>query len=83
MKKIFIKDLVYYTDLSRATIRYYEEFGLISPAKRNENGYKLYDAVTLKQLKLISKLKELRFKLKEIKGILWNPYRMNRFHVTK
>lgn len=53
-----IKELEYAAGLDRATIRYYEREGLITPV-RSENGYRTYsaeDEETLLRIKLLRKL---------------------------
>jgi DNA-binding transcriptional MerR regulator len=53
--------------LSRDAIRYYERLGLITPPRRAENGYRLYDAHTLQELSFIAKAQEIGFTLQQIK----------------
>lgn len=52
------------------TIRYYEEIGLLPPAKRGENGYRLYDDADRERLQFISKAKAVGLTLEEISEIL-------------
>lgn len=53
--------------LSRDTLRYYEKKGLISPPKRDANGYRYYDEIQRQELAFINKGKTIGFTLKEIK----------------
>ncbi|MGC8791091.1 MAG: MerR family transcriptional regulator [Desulfurella sp.] len=48
------------------TIRYYEEFGLLDPPLRIENGIRLYSNEDVRRIKFILKLKELGLTLKEM-----------------
>ncbi|MGC8502940.1 MerR family transcriptional regulator [Desulfurella sp.] len=48
------------------TIRYYEEFGLLDPPLRIENGIRLYSNEDIRRIKFILKLKELGLTLKEM-----------------
>lgn len=52
------------------TIRYYEEIGLLPPAKRGENGYRLYDDADRERLRFIGKAKTVGLTLEEIGKIL-------------
>lgn len=52
------------------TIRYYEEIGLLPPAKRSENGYRFYDDADRERLQFISKAKAVGLSLEEIGEIL-------------
>ena len=55
-------------NLSVKTIRYYEEFGLISPVKVDiYTGYRYYDSQNIERLFQIQFLKGLDFSLQEIK----------------
>lgn len=56
--------------LNPKTIRYYEEIGLLPPAKRTENGYRLYDSDDRERLQFISKAKAVGLSLEEIGEIL-------------
>jgi DNA-binding transcriptional MerR regulator len=52
------------------TIRYYEEIGLLPPAKRTDNGYRLYGDADCERLHFISKAKAVGLTLEEIGQIL-------------
>ncbi len=55
------------------TLHYYDQIGLLHPAKITDNGYRWYSRDEIERLQQIVFLKELGFKLKEIKDILDNP----------
>lgn len=56
------------TGLTKRTIRYYEEIGLLHPPSRTEGGYRLFTADDLSRLERIKRLRELmNFSLAEIK----------------
>lgn len=57
-------------EVSKRTIRYYEELGLLSPSRMTSGGFRLYSPRDLKRLKIIKQFKELGFSLEEIKDIL-------------
>ena len=61
------------TGLSVRTLRYYDEIGLLPPARYTEAGYRLYDGAALERLRQIMLFRELEFPLKEIKRILDSP----------
>ena len=49
-----------------ATLRYYEDIGLLAPARRTDAGYRLYDETSLERLRFISRAKQLGCSLDEI-----------------
>ena len=61
------------------TIRYYEEIGLIAPAERMENRYRVYSETDVQTLRFIQKSRSLGFPLKEV-GELMALYRDRRRH---
>ncbi len=63
MKKI--KDVSRISGLSKRTLQYYDDIGLL-PAKRSKENYRLYDDTDLKRLWEILLYKEAGFELEEI-----------------
>lgn len=61
-----IKDVADRSGFSAATLRYYEEIGLLPEASRTPAGYRLYDAHILERLAFISRAKQLGCTLDEI-----------------
>src|SRR5262245_2539751 len=49
-----------------ATLRYYEDIGLLAPIARSEAGYRLYDETSLERLRFIARAKQLGCSLDEI-----------------
>lgn len=49
-----------------ATLRYYEDIGLLPPVERAGNGYRLYDTSTLDRLAFVTRAKQLGCSLEEI-----------------
>jgi MerR family transcriptional regulator, copper efflux regulator len=49
-----------------ATLRYYEDLGLVRPAGRTAAGYRLYDDAALQRLRFIARAKQLGCSLDEI-----------------
>lgn len=58
------------TGLSRRTLRFYEELGILLPGERNESGHRLYGLEELAILQRIQSLKFIGYSLQEIKKIL-------------
>ena len=58
------------TGVPARTIRYYEGIGLLSPARRDDNRYRLYDEKTVERLRFIRSARALDFSLQEIAQIL-------------
>lgn len=65
-----IAEAAKYTGLSRKTIRYYEQQGVIPPAGRGDNGYRLYDSHQLEQLLFIKRARALGFSLSDSHDLL-------------
>ncbi|MNJ43505.1 Mercuric resistance operon regulatory protein [compost metagenome] len=58
------------TGISAATIRYYEEQGILPLPPRGVNGYRLYSEDYLVKIKFIKDTKQLGYPLKEIQEVL-------------
>ena len=67
-RKMTIREAEQRTGLDRATIRFYEKEGLISP-KRQENGYRDYGEADITALLRIKLLRELGVSLEEIRAL--------------
>jgi DNA-binding transcriptional MerR regulator len=61
-----IKDVAQRSGFSVATLRYYEEIGLLPESARTPAGYRLYDDHTLDRLAFIARAKQLGCSLDEI-----------------
>ncbi|MGZ0084423.1 MerR family transcriptional regulator [Caldibacillus thermoamylovorans] len=71
MKRLKIDDVAKATGLTKRTIRYYEEIGLIKPPARSDGGTRLYTEEEIKQLKQIIAAREvLGFSLQELQHFL-------------
>lgn len=68
-----ISELSDQAKVSARTLRYYDEIGLLKPAKVQENGYRIYDEKSLQTLEVILYYRELDFSLKEILEIVKKP----------
>ena len=61
-----IKDVVDRSGFSAATLRYYEEIGILPPSARTPAGYRLYDDHALDRLAFVARAKQLGCSLDEI-----------------
>ncbi len=68
--EIRIGKLARQAEVSTPTVRYYEQEGLLTPARRTSAGYRVYDAEALARLRFIQRAKALSLSLKEIKLLL-------------
>jgi len=59
--------------ISTRTLRYYDEIGILKPARINSSGYRIYGAVELNQLQQILFFRELGFPLDHIKEVITAP----------
>jgi len=73
-------ELTHYAGISKRTLRYYDEIGLLKPKKTTSDGYRLYGEESVNRLQQILFYRELDFHLKTIPNLtvskLWeNIYR--------
>jgi DNA-binding transcriptional MerR regulator len=61
-----IAEVAHRSGFTPATLRYYEDIGLVRPAGRTEAGYRLYDDSSLQRLRFIARAKQLGCSLDEI-----------------
>ena len=71
---MFINDVENIVGLSKKSIRYYEENGLISPSRNSDNKYRNYSNEDIEKLKKIKLLRELGVPIKELKQLNENEY---------
>lgn len=69
-EKIYIGELSKRTDVPTKTIRYYEDFGLLTKPNRANSQYRLYTHKDVAKLLFIKKAKSFGLKLSEIKKII-------------
>src|SRR5258708_36948450 len=65
-----IGELSKHADVPEKTIRYYEEIGLLPPARRSANSYRVYEEADVERLRFIRRARALDFALDEITEIL-------------
>lgn len=59
--------------ISTRTLRYYDEFGILKPARINSSGYRIYSRTEVDLLQQILFYRELGLSLEQIKEILNSP----------
>lgn len=62
-----IQKLAHLAGISTRTLRYYDQIGLLSPARTNESGYRIYGAKEVDVLQQILFYKEMGLELAQIK----------------
>ena len=70
MKQYTPSELASLAGVTPRTIRYYDQRGLLHPASRTPEGYRLYDSNALLKMQRISMLKFAGFSLGEIRDTL-------------
>lgn len=70
MNGMTIGDVAKRSGLPPKTIRYYEEAGLISPAARADNGYRVYDERALQLLRFVKRARDLGFSMADVSELL-------------
>lgn len=56
--------------ISRKMIRYYEETGLLPPARRSDSGYRYYDQAAVEQMQFIRRARDMGFSLERIQQLM-------------
>ena len=59
--------------ISARTLRYYDEIGLLKPARINSSGYRIYGKAEVDRLQQILFYKELGVSLDLIREIIYSP----------
>lgn len=67
--RLKIKEVADASGFTPATLRYYEQIGLLPEASRTPAGYRMYDQRTLERLAFIARAKQLGCSLEEITGL--------------
>lgn len=65
-----IGELANRCEVTADTIRFYEKSGLLSPATRNESGYRLYSKKDESKVQFIRRAKSTGFTLQEVSELL-------------
>jgi MerR family mercuric resistance operon transcriptional regulator len=67
---LLIGELAQASRVPAKTIRFYEEIGLLPPARRAANGYRRYDETDVQRLKFLRNARSLNFSLDELRTVL-------------
>ena len=65
-----IKEAEYQTGISRRNIRFYEQKGMLHPARNQDNDYRDYSPQDIERLKLIRALRMVDMSLENIRDVL-------------
>ncbi|MGM1047138.1 MAG: MerR family transcriptional regulator [Bacillota bacterium] len=68
-----IQKLGHLAGISTRTLRYYDEIGILKPARINSSGYRIYGQFEVDQLQQILFYRELGLQLDQIKQIITSP----------
>ncbi len=75
------------TGLSIRTLHYYDEIGLLTPSQHTESGHRLYTRADVARLQQIMSLRQIGFRLEEIRdcldGARFSPCEVIELHVTR
>ena len=64
---MFINEVCHVVGLTKKSIRFYEENGLLNPKRNSENDYRVYTTEDIEKLKKIKFLRELNVSIREIR----------------
>lgn len=67
-----IGDVSQFLGISRDTIKFYEEKGLVSPIKDEENGYRKYNVMDIHNLLLVNFYREIDIEIKALQALKEN-----------
>ena len=69
-----VQKLASLAGISTRTLRYYDEIGILKPARMNSSGYRIYGEKEVDRLQQIMFYRELGVSLKKIQEILTSPF---------
>ena len=70
MDGLRVSELAERAGVAPSTVRFYERAGLLSPARRAGNGYRVFDESALDELAFISRAKGIGMSLEDIAGLV-------------
>jgi Predicted transcriptional regulators len=68
MNGLRVAELATRAGVAASTVRFYERAGLLSPARRAVNGYRIFDESALEELAFIQRAKAIGMSLEDIAG---------------
>jgi DNA-binding transcriptional MerR regulator len=70
MEGLRVAELAERAGIAPSTVRFYERAGLLSPAQRASNGYRMYGETALDELVFINRAKSIGMSLDDIAGLV-------------
>ena len=70
MESLKVAELAERAGIAPSTVRFYERAGLLSPARRAPNGYRIFGESALDELAFISRAKSIGMSLDDIAGLV-------------
>ena len=70
MNGLRVAELATRAGVAPSTVRFYERAGLLSPARRAENGYRVFDESALEELAFIQRAKAIGMSLEDITALV-------------
>jgi DNA-binding transcriptional MerR regulator len=70
MTELRVSELAERAGVAASTVRFYERAGLLAPARRAANGYRVFDESALDELAFVSRAKGIGMSLEEISDLL-------------
>jgi MerR family transcriptional regulator, copper efflux regulator len=70
VKGLRVAELAERAGVAPSTVRFYERAGLISPARRAHNGYRMFDESALDELMFVQRAKGIGMSLEDIAGLV-------------
>ena len=70
MNGLRVAELAVRAGVAASTVRFYERAGLLSPARRAVNGYRIFDESALDELAFIQRAKAMGISLEDIAGLV-------------
>lgn len=65
-----IGDFSRITGITVKALRYYDEQGILLPCRRDDNGYRYYDAAAIETARIVALLREMDFGIAEIQDVM-------------
>ncbi|MGH3421133.1 MAG: MerR family transcriptional regulator, partial [Streptosporangiaceae bacterium] len=70
MTGLRVAELAERAGVAASTVRFYERAGLLSPARRAGNGYRMFDESALEELAFVQRAKGIGMSLEDIAGLV-------------
>jgi DNA-binding transcriptional MerR regulator len=70
VKSLRVSELAERAGVAASTVRFYERAGLLSPARRAQNGYRMFDESALEELMFVQRAKGIGMSLEDIADLV-------------